>query len=370
MYSEEFLQYVQDLANDRIEEILELLGFDIDSCYTKNNEIRSRCIIHDGKTGSSFSYSLDKKQWRCYSSNCHNGNPFISGLVKKCLSKNENREVSFNESVEWICSFLGITASHSNINDEKIKINKLVKEARLRDTIIKQEAITKIEPFPVERLNGNVQPSPYFLKMGFSERILRKYNVGLCLDPRKPMNLRSYFPILNEDGTMVIGVTGRIIYDKCDYCPKFHEKGLCPKDNPKVKSYPKWLHWGFHKNNVLFNQNFALSSIEKTKSIIVTEGAKDILWMSEHDINNCVPLLGLFASNYHIKRFMDMGVNTVVLAFNRDKHGQEATESLKEQMGVYFNLIDVSPLIGSHKDIAEIPSSEMINEFAPFVRKI
>jgi hypothetical protein len=374
--SQETLDKIKDLANESIDHVLLGLGFDIDNVHGFAEEIRCACPIHGGDNPSAFSYSTRFKQWRCFTAKCHEGCSSIFGLTQKVLGIKEDREVSFAEAVRWLAGILeadiGLETPQTD-NDREMR--SFIKEAKTRRRLCTKQTDVideaKFKPFSVKLIDGKVDPSRYFLNQGFSESVLRKYNVGFCSTSGKPMYLRSYAPVLDETGETVIGVTGRTIHEKCEYCPDFHPKGQgCPKDNPKVRSYPKWLHYGFRKNFTFYNYSFAQSSIKDTKVAILTEGPKDIWWFVQHGIENCLSVFGLSVSDYHLKHLVKLGVIKVVLAFDRDRYGIEATKKLDQMFGGYFDVVEMQDLFNYGEDVADVSTDKMNKVILPFIKGI
>jgi hypothetical protein len=185
------------------------------------------------------------------------------------------------------------------------------------------------------------------------------------------MHLRSYAPVLSPDGRYAIGVTGRIKYEKCPYCPMFHEQGHgCPKDNPRIKGHAKWLHYGFNSGSVLYNEWFAEKFIRQSGVAILTEGPKDVWWLEQHDIHNSVCIFGLNFSDYHLRRLINMGVLKLVVALDNDEKGIEAMERLSNTFANYFNMVNINWMLSVGDDIADVPTGRMIREVGPYLKSL
>lgn len=368
----ETLDELRDLANENIDQVLSELGVDIDNTTLSGNEIRSVCPIHDGADNpTAFCYNTTYKYWRCYTHGCGEGCANIFGLIQKLLGKNTNRTITFKESVGWLAKILNYELNYETVeyNEDDLALNNLLKKSKRKNR--QSETDSKFKSFPIQLIDGKIEPSPYFLKQGFSHQVLKKYNVGYCDDPNKPMYCRSYAPVLNDSGSEVVGVTGRTIYEECQYCGGFHKMGKgCPKDNPTVKSYPKWLHYNFKKNEVFYNINFAERYIRDTKTVILVEGPKDIWWLNQYGAHNCLCLFGLSASEYHLKRLIHLGVSRIIIALNNDERGIEAAEKLNYKFENYFRMINIYDKLNGNKDIAELPENDMVDRFVPYLKSL
>jgi hypothetical protein len=368
------IEQLRDEANDKIDHILSALGIDIDNSYGFTDEIRCACPVHNGDNATSFVYNIKYKQWRCYTKRCHDGNGSIFSLVQKILSKQESRDIGFVESAVWLANQIGFPLPEdSRIDPSQMEFYNLLKEGRNKKKLVvsKQENKENFPPIPIEAFKNKIEPSWYFLEQGFDDEILRKYNVGYCDNPRKPMYLRSYAPVLDATGKLVVGVTGRIRYEGCPYCSMFHEHGNgCPKDNPRVKGYAKWIHHGFSSSAILYNSWFAERYIRDSRIAVITEGPKDVWWLEQHGIHNSLCIFGLNISQYHLKRLIGMGVSKLVVALDNDERGIEAMESINNTLANYFTMININTFLSSGEDIADTPTGRMEKEIKPYLKSL
>ncbi len=353
------------------------LGFNYDNVQSGyNDEIRCACPVHDGDNPTAFCYSINHKSWRCYTNHCEEGNFTIFGLVKKLLAKQYGREVSFRESVVWLANLLSIPIdAEGEQSPESLEIFKLVNQAKIKSKIKNGTNIRTKEsssyPFPLWKIDKKIEPSWYFLEQGFSREILTKYNVGYCDNPSKRMYLRSFVPILDEKGKNVIGVTGRTIYNKCEFCPLFHEEGKgCPKDNYQVRGFTKWLHDGFNTGSVLYNSWFAEPYVKKSGVAVLTEGTKEVWWFEQHGLHNSMCIFGLNILKYHLARLINMDVTTLVVGLDNDQRGLEAMEKINNTFDNYFKIVNINHLLSSQQDIDEISTERMNREIVPYINSL
>jgi DNA primase len=362
------LNEIRDIANDKIEFILSELGVNIDELTWNGSNIRGPCFIHGGNNSTAFSYSTQFKSWRCYTAKCDEGQGSVFNLVQKAL------KISFFESVQWISNKLNISIDNSfQLDPGTQQIYSLIKESKIKqnikDNIIRSQR-DDFKPFPISLIKDFI-PSQYFLEKGFSKETLNKFKIGYCNDPNKPMYLRSYAPVLDDFGKNVIGVTGRIKYEKCEYCPHFHEQGKgCPTDNSFIRKYPKWMHFGFNSGSTLYNLWHSFDYIHKHKVVVLTEGPKDVWWLDQHGIDNSCCIFGLNITECHINKLIKSGVLKVVLALNNDERGISAMEKIVPHLNMYFKVVTIHDILNGYKDIAEIPPIDMKNKIVPFLRSI
>lgn len=358
----QLIEEIKAKANENLELIFNLLGIPYDNSY--NNEIRCSCPIHDGDDKTAFCFNTDKGYWACYTNLCHeDGKNDIIGLVQKILSKTQ--QTSFTDALNWLKEKLNIDAAITHENIEFTELDKLLYKERIITKIHKKpenKRSIKDFPFSVDLIKNKIKPSEYFLNQGFDYDILSKYMVGYCDNPYKPMYLRSYAPVLSSDGTNVIGVTGRIQLNKCELCQQYHIPGKgCPVDNPSIKVWPKWFHYGFNTSTTLYNDWNAAEYIRKSNKAVIVEGTKNVWWLEQHDIHNSLCTFGLRILNYHLKKLISMGVTTLILGYDNDinERGQKATEQIKENLSHYFRIETLYDFIPKNQDIANIKSESM-----------
>lgn len=376
--SNDTLKLIQEEANEKIDFILTALGVDIDaSTFGYDDEVRCACPVHGGDNDTAFSYSMRYKQWRCYTKRCHEGNNSIFGLVQKILSKQEDRDVGFREAVSWLAKQTGVDVQieDSNIDQDQKDIRSLIQSARLKKRIGQNRQENKEEsgfkPIPLDAIRDKIEPSWYFLQEGFDEGILRKYCVGYCDTRGKPMYLRSFAPVLSADGRLVVGFTGRTKFEPCAFCSMHHEQGNgCPRDNPKVKGYTKWYHYGFNSGAVLYNGWYAEPFIKQSKVAVITEGPKDVWWLEQHGVHNSLCIFGLNFSDYHLKRLISMGVMRLAFALDNDESGIEAMEKISSTFSNYFTMTNINSLLSSGDDIADVPTGRMNKEIVPYLKSL
>ncbi len=377
LISPETINKIAEEANNNIDNVFDALGLDIDSCVGFSNEIRCPCPIHGGDNLTAFCYNTDFKRWRCYTGRCHEDTyGTIFDLVRKILNKKSEEDIGFLGSVRWLAKLLDIETEQSDnriIVPQDKEVKQFIRQAKIKKNLAARQVDSidadKFKPFPVSILDNKIKLSQYFLDKGFSESTLRKYNVGFCDSIDKPMYMRSYTPVLDETGDMVLGVTGRTVYEKCEFCPEFHKQGQgCPKDNPAIKGCPKWLHYGFKKNYVFYNYCFAKKSILESKVAILVEGPKDVWWLSQHGIENSLALFGLGLSDFQLKSLVKLGVMKILLCLDNDKYGLDSSEKLDTMLGEYFDITSMGHLLDYGQDIADLSTQKMNEVVKPFVQ--
>lgn len=355
------INLIKNQANDQITKVLDYLGINTDGFQNGYAEdIRLPCPIHGGDNPTAFSYSLIHKKWRCFTQGCHEDNDSIFGLIKLILDRKTGKDHSFISIVKLLINILNINHKLGCSSPEEIEISKIINKVKLDKN--KENKINKdyFTPLLLSTINKKPIPSQYFLEKGFSKETLEHFRIGYCDNRTKPMYKRSYAPIIDPNGKEMVGVTGRIIYEKCDFCPYFHEqRNGCPTDNPNVIGYSKWKHYGFNKSEILYNIHEAKNYINK--SIVLVEGPKDLWWLHQHDIKSCVSIFGVDISISQIKLLLSLGITDILLLLDNDKAGLDNSQKIIRKVNKYFNIININYILNDKKDIADISTSDMIN---------
>lgn len=359
-YNRDYIDEIKLRAQENYHIIFDALGLPSIGDFGYNNEIRCSCPVHDGDNKTAFSYNIDNGYWACYTNHCHDGCSDIIGLVQKILSK--EKETNFDEAITWIKEKLKIELTEEFV--EKNALDHIVYETKVANRLHQKTNKKEFKefPFPTDSIKGKIQPSEYFISQGFSRQVLEKFMIGDCDNPQKPMYMRSFAPVLNSDGDSVIGVTGRIKLEKCPFCYQYHHQGSgCPVDNPKIRVFPKWFHYGFQTNNALYNDWNAEKFVKDSRKIIICESTKNVWWLEQYDIYNSVCIFGLKILPYHLKRILNMGATTLILALDNDENecGQKATQKIQHDLSMYFKIYNLEKFIPVGKDIANLDKNTL-----------
>ena len=96
----------------------------------------------------------------------------------------------------------------------------------------------------------------------------------------------------------------------------------------------------FRKGNILYNYHNAKEILKKSDSIIVMEGFMDVIRANTIGVNNCVATMGTALTKQNAMLLKKM-TNNIILCFDGDKAGQEATVDAIN----IFKEIDVTPKV-------------------------
>lgn len=356
------IENIVEASNDNIEVVFDALNIDYKTC--DYNEIRTCCPVHNGDNSSAFLYSKKSKRWRCFTHDCHENRDSIFGLV--CAI----RGIKFTESVVWLANLLGIKVDKDK-RDESDEIGLIVSkqklELRIKNRFNAQKSTEKMRPIELSKMP--ISKENYFRKQGFNQNTIDRFHIGFCEDSTKPMFMRSFAPVLDDQGKYIIGVTGRTIFEKCGLCQMYHSpKNGCPTDGIDLRDYSKWKHFGFNAGSLLYNYSNAIESIQKTSLVIVTEGPKDVWWLYQHGVCNAVALLRKEIMEHQLNKLIQSGATRVILMLNNDEASRSIRDRTIRNLSKYFKVIDLTDALKA-KDVAEVSSEMMKNEIIPLIKR-
>lgn len=370
---EEFFAITEKVNNqlcDNIEEILDRLNVDYNIA---GNRIYGPCPIHGGDNPEAFSLYLEgvnniRGIWHCYTAACEEdyGKTPI-GLIRGIMSRHSKRSISYLQAMKYAMELLGYKDTNLNnikttkLNPHSIHNNRLTTTINRINTLEYPKRDDQVY-LSIEYHREKVKiPSQYYLKRGFSAKTLDKFSIGDC-----EKRGRTIVPVLNLDGKTIAGFTSRSIYEKCNNCGKFHSPKLnCPNN---TVGYTKWVHSeGFNASKHLYGLWFAKEYIEKSSTMILTEGPGDVWRLYESGIYNAVALFGDSIKGHQRILIENIPMMNVIVLTDNDDAGKRAAQNIKKQLQRTHRLF--FPLISS-KDVGELHADEITTEIKPVISRI
>lgn len=362
------IEYIQSRANERISEILDLLGIE----FIESPEyIQLRCPIHGSDNDRSLFWAFRTNHFKCMTRHCEleqitGKSSSLFGLVRGIMSAREKRQWNFNETVTFVSKLLGINSEGiEEQTKQDIEINKIIKQYKKKiknkntnNYILLRDIVNKLKPDTI-----------YYPNRGISKEIISKYNISYCDNKNKPFYQRSFFPSLDPTGQFIVGFSGRSIWDICNKCLCYHSPEIpCPAKE-KRKYYTKWKHSkGFSVEKNLYNYWFAKRFISKTGTAIVVESPGNVWNLENANINNSVALFGANLSKEQRLLLQKAGALTLILAMDNDQTGKEATQKLSEELNYYFRIIPID-LENNINDIAEMGKEDIRQKIGEILLK-
>jgi len=373
LYNQDDIKNMSDLLCEKIEELFEY--FQIEYRQTSKMLI-STCPIHEGDNPSAFNiYPYGESyrgNWKCRTHKCEETfKSSIIGFVRGLLSKNKygwkengDKTATFYETLQFIEKFL------ANDNPEILKPKNTEKSKFARIvTNITSDTKKKVIGVPREKVRKLLSfPCDYYIDRGYTQKILDKYDVGVCLSKGKEMYNRIVVPIYDNDYKLMIGCTGRSIFEKCENCRSHHDSGNpCPEINNRYK-YSKWKHnYDFKSQENLYNYWFAKDHIKSTGIAILVEGPGNVWRLEENDIHNSVAMFGSVLSDKQ-KLLLDLaGAMTLIILTDNDGAGETAKKQIANKCSKTYRIF--CPKI-TKNDVGDMTPEEIQIQIKDYIGKI
>ena len=261
-----------------------------------SDNVMALCPFHDNRNTPSFTMSLSKGLYYCFS----------------CGERGN------------LMTFLRSVGVPRNVIDLKYRfvIEDLAKARaqKKRDVVLALPPLSN-EPVP-EWILGHFDKCPLALieEDWFEEDLLQRLDIGF-----DDKHMRITFPIRDVDGTLV-GISGRTVVD--DY-PKYKIYDIEYKDFdlPIHKTYRSQIVWNGH---LVYPQ--AYLSNEKAP-VVVVEGFKACMRWLQAGFTNCVAITGAFLSDVQ-RRIIERMASEVHFMLDQNAAGLRGTVLAGMRMGL------------------------------------
>ncbi len=260
----------------------------------KQNEIWFKTICHGGDSHK-LCYFRDSKSFYCYT-NC--GKMSLFNLVMKL------RNCNFGEAINYVANVMGISNRHGfsnslpRINQELAVIDKYI--------AIRKRKIGEIKNLPT--IDENILK--YFEDDVFFEGWIDE---GIGIETMKEFGVCWYesekhiiIPHRNLKGELV-GIRRRSLQEK-DQNNKYMPETI------QGKTYTHSLNMNF------YGLDKHLKGIKKTKKVVIVESEKSVMLAHQYYGEDAfvVATCGFNISNWHRDMLLNLGVEEVMLGFDKD----------------------------------------------------
>lgn len=308
--------YVVNL--DLIVKVLEKMG--AHGIRIEGDEIRCSCPIHMGEGTDSFVVFTDlgKPIWKCWSK-CGDG-----GLITKLVQK------KYRCDYESAINFLAQEAGLQTTGDGFILVSQEALDQHSDSVLARQLGIKSIAQtpnfFPESMVEFSLQnKNDYFQKRGYPEWLLDRFQVGFVPrktwvwdDPKHEGRQQGWFedrvsiPWRDMEGRLV-GFAGRRV-DGLDY--------------RKYLTLP-----GTRRALALYGLQDVetVTSIRKSRRLIVLEGYPDYWTGFMHGVYNCVCAGGTELSPEQISLIASFNLEELVFYYDGDTPGQTVARRMADQ---------------------------------------
>ena len=139
------------------------------------SSFKAKSPFTDEKTPS-FMISPAKQIWKCFSTG--KGGNVVSFLM-------EHEHFSYVEALKWLANKYGI-----EIKEDRKRTPEEIQATSIREnlSIVNEFAAKHFEDNLFENESGKAIGLSYFVKRGFREDIIRKFNLGYCIETSNAFN--------------------------------------------------------------------------------------------------------------------------------------------------------------------------------------
>ena len=320
------------LTVDQITDLLMTLGADP---VQKGDLIMCRTICHGGDSHKLYYYD-NTKLFRCYTE-CSDTFDIFQLVVK--IESTGGRNYPLPKAINYICNYFGIELETKNFPTEDKGLQDWKIFNRYDKILNKEkEEIRKVEMKIYDDKILTYLPRPHILDWeaeGITKQVMDYHNI--CYNPSSQAIVIPHYNINNE----LVGIRERTLIKENEIYGKYRPMYL----NKQMYNHPL----GFN----LYNLNFSKDNIKRTKKVIIFEGEKSPLLFAsyfgqENDIT--VAVCGSNLSSYQVKELIDLGVEEIIIAF--DKQFQQLGD--KEHIGWVKKLKDINKKYSKYTKISFI----------------
>ena len=263
-------------------------------------------ICHGGNSHKLYYYK-DSRSFYCYS-NCGSMSAYDTIMkVKDC---------DFKTAFDYLRTIV------NGYNRPIVGFGgRQFKSVDLDDVVVEQLPVID-KPFLYKMYNDNVKLMKEWLNEGISEDALRKFNIRFDVKGN-----RMIIPHMREDGQ----------------CVGIRVRNFNPKDVERGKYMPLFYGDNCYSHPLgssLYGLNISKDNIKKYKKCIVFESEKSVMKYESlyPDRNISVSICGSSFSNQQKKMLLNLGVEEIVLALDRQYEDEDTEEGRDWKNKIIKNL--------------------------------
>ena len=301
------------------------------------------CPFHNEKTPS-FTVSPAKEIYKCFG--CGRSGNSISFLM-------EHEKYSYTEALRWLAARYNVEVEETEVSPE------FKQQQQTADSlyIINGFAQKYFSEQLFESEDGVDIGLSYLKERGFREDIIRKFQIGYCLQQRdafaKAALGAQYNPellvktglVVQRDEGLVDNYRGRIIFPVHNNTGKvigFGARIIAKNDRaPKYINTPE--NEIYIKSRILYGSYFARQAIDKNDECLLVEGYTDVVSLHQAGIENVVASGGTSLTIDQL-RLIKKYTNNLTIIYDGDNAGIKAAlrgldMALEESLNVRLVLI-------------------------------
>ena len=301
------------------------------------------CPFHNEKTPS-FTVSSAKEIYKCFG--CGRSGNAISFLM-------EHEKYSYAEALRWLANKYNVEIEETEASPEM----KLQQQAADSLYILNSFAQKYFSDILFDNEHGQDIGLAYLKERGFREEIIRKFQLGYCLEEsnafaRSALAAQFNIEYLQRSGLVVLrdertidNYRGRIIFPVHNQTGKVIGFGArIIKNNDRA---PKYINTPeneiYIKSKILYGSYFARHAIDKLDECLLVEGYTDVISLHQAGIENVVASGGTSLTQDQL-RLIRKYTNNLTIIYDGDAAGVKAAlrgldMALEEGLNVQLVLI-------------------------------
>jgi len=301
------------------------------------------CPFHNEKTPS-FTVSPTKEIYKCFG--CGRSGNSISFLM-------DHEKYSYVEALRWLANKYNVDIEETETTPETKQIQQVSDSLYIINNFAQQYFSTTL--FNIEE--GQDNGLSYLKERGFREDVIKKFQLGYCLQERdgfaraalnaqyNPDFLQKSGLVVMRDEKLVDNYRGRIIFPVHNHSGKI--LGFGARIIGKNDKAPKYINTPeneiYVKSKILYGSYFARQSIDKNDECLLVEGYTDVISLYQAGIENVVASGGTSLTQDQL-RLVKKYTNNLTIIYDGDSAGVKAAlrgldMALEEGLNVKLVLI-------------------------------
>lgn len=333
----------ENLTLDQVFNFLEEYGGEPE--YTSFGIISTTICHNLPQEGSRKLYYYDNtKLFKCYTG-CDSTFDIFELFIK--IKKNqENINITLGNAIIEIANFFGIfpTEDDENLNIKIKDWEKIQKYENREEKICDKKFSASLKIYDESILSRLIYPKiSIWEKEGIDFQVIKNNKIGYY-----PVGEQITIPHYDIDGNF-IGLRGRaLIQEEAEMYGKYRPI----KISKTTYKHPLGLN--------LYNLNNSKDNIRLMKKAIIFEGEKSVLlYQTFFDTDISVACCGSNISDFQIFELINLGVDEIIIAF--DRQFQEIRD--KEFLHLKKNLISIHKKYSKYINVSFIFDSKMITSY-------
>jgi len=311
------------------------------------------CPFHNEKTPS-FTVSPSKGIYKCFG--CGEGGNSVSFLMDK-------EHYSYPEALKYLARKYNIEIVEQAMTEEQAERASEKDSLYIISKFAKNFFINELW----ESEEGKTIGLNYFKERGYSEEIIKKFELGYSPKSKNALSKKSIKNQYSKESLLKSGLSIEI--DEKALIDRFRERVIFPihsfsgrilgfggralNSNAKAKYQNSPESLIYNKSKILYGIFFAKNAISKNDNCFIVEGYTDVISLNQKGVENVVSASGTALSIDQIK-LISRFTNNISILFDGDSAGVKAS----------FRSVDLILKEGMNVKVIPFPENEDPDSFA------